>query len=229
MSGLEYELIFGLSIYHVMNHILSRCGMNLSENRWFNQLVCMHNIVLSVFSAYIFVSGYKVMSRMTWMDVYGESSDILMRTGEFSRLVYYFYWSKYYEFVDTWINLLKRRDPGFLQVYHHTGAVIVMGMGAHYRVHSIWLFVMWNSFVHTIMYLYYALATMKVRMKGKFLLTGLQITQLVTALVGAWYYVLCTKMHRHQLYACICNLVYVKGLVFLFSDFYSRTYRKKIE
>lgn len=144
MSGLEYELIFGLSIYHVMNHILSRCGMNLSENRWFNQLVCMHNIVLSVFSAYIFVSGYKVMSRMTWMDVYGESSDILMRTGEFSRLVYYFYWSKYYEFVDTWINLLKRRDPGFLQVYHHTGAVIVMGMGAHYRVHSIWLFVKWS-------------------------------------------------------------------------------------
>ena len=229
MALLEHELVFGLSVYYVVNHVLSLCGMNLSEKGWFKQSVFVHNIALSVFSAYIFVNGFKVMSGMTWMDIYGETSNVLIQDEEFSRLVYYFYWSKYYEFVDTWINLLKRRDPGFLQVYHHTGAVIVMGMGAHYKAQSIWIFMMWNSFVHTIMYLYYALATLKVKINGKYMLTGLQIGQLVTGLVGAWYYVLFTKMENIHLWGCIMNLVYVKGLIFLFSDFYSKTYRKKIE
>jgi hypothetical protein len=219
-----YELVTGLTLYYGVNHYLSTANLNWTASETFRVLVFIHNMILSVFSGYIFVNGCMIMSNKTWYDVYGYSSEVLGKDPEFNRLTYLFYWSKYYEFVDTWINLLKNRDPGILQVYHHTGAVIVMGMGAYSNAQSIWLFVMFNSFVHTIMYMYYALSTLRWRIKGKALLTSLQITQLVTGLMIAWYYILCTEMSKYQLLGCLFNAAYLKGLIFLFGRFYYVSY-----
>ena len=66
--------------------------------------------------------------------------------------VYLFYISKYYEFIDTWIVCLKGRKPLFLQLYHHIGAVI--GMWLLYITHNpwVWVFLVFNSFINSIMY-----------------------------------------------------------------------------
>ena len=74
-------------------------------------------------------------------------------------LYHIFYLSKYYEFIDTWIHYCKNRNPPFLQIFHHIGAIITMALNVKFKLNAAWIFVIFNSFIHFIMYLYYAIAT----------------------------------------------------------------------
>lgn len=62
-----------------------------------------------------------------------------------------FYISKFYEVVDTFIILAKGKKSSLLQTYHHAGAMMSMWAGIRYMAPPIWMFVMVNSFIHTIM------------------------------------------------------------------------------
>jgi fatty-acid desaturase len=62
-----------------------------------------------------------------------------------------FYLSKFYEVVDTLIILTKGKKTSVLQTYHHAGAMFSMWAGIRYMAPPIWLFVVANSFVHSLM------------------------------------------------------------------------------
>lgn len=69
-------------------------------------------------------------------------------------LAYYgwlFYLSKFYEVLDTAIILAKGKPSSTLQTYHHAGAMICMWAGMRYMAIPIWVFVVYNSFIHTLM------------------------------------------------------------------------------
>lgn len=60
---------------------------------------------------------------------------------------WYAAFSKFYEFVDTWIILYKGGRPSTLQVFHHIGAVITMWTAVASRCPCTWVFVIFNAFV----------------------------------------------------------------------------------
>jgi hypothetical protein len=62
-----------------------------------------------------------------------------------------FYVSKFYEVVDTFIILAKGKKSSFLQTYHHAGAMMGMWAGIRYMAPPIWMFVLVNSALHSIM------------------------------------------------------------------------------
>ena len=62
-----------------------------------------------------------------------------------------FYISKFYEVMDTAINLTKGKTSSDLQTFHHAGAMLCMWAGIRYMSPPIWMFVFINSFLHTIM------------------------------------------------------------------------------
>ena len=62
-----------------------------------------------------------------------------------------FYLSKFYEVVDTAINLAKGKVSSDLQTFHHAGAMLCMWAGIRYMSPPIWMFVFINSGLHTIM------------------------------------------------------------------------------
>ncbi|KAF4505331.1 hypothetical protein G6O67_007289 [Ophiocordyceps sinensis] len=97
-----------------------------------------------------------------------------------------FYLSKFYEVLDTFIILAKGKYSSTLQTYHHAGAMMCMWAGMRYMSAPIWMFVLVNSFIHSLMYTYYTLTafSIKVPMAVKRTLTTMQITQF---LVGASY------------------------------------------
>ena len=71
-----------------------------------------------------------------------------------SGLAFYgwlFYLSKFYEVVDTAIILAKGKRSSFLQTYHHAGAMFGMWAGIRYMSPPIWMFVTFNSGIHTLM------------------------------------------------------------------------------
>jgi hypothetical protein len=62
-----------------------------------------------------------------------------------------FYLSKFYEVLDTVVILSKGKRSSTLQTYHHTGAMLCMWAGIRYMSPPIWLFVAFNSAIHTLM------------------------------------------------------------------------------
>lgn len=72
-----------------------------------------------------------------------------------------FYISKYYEVVDSMILVLKGKKVSNLQSYHHAGALLAMWIAYRFQSQAVWVFVAFNSGVHTAMYTYYFCAAMK--------------------------------------------------------------------
>jgi hypothetical protein len=62
-----------------------------------------------------------------------------------------FYLSKFYEIVDTFIILAKGKRSSTLQIYHHAGIIICMWASVRYMAPPVWLLVLLNSGIHTIM------------------------------------------------------------------------------
>ncbi|KAH6694115.1 GNS1/SUR4 family-domain-containing protein [Plectosphaerella plurivora] len=97
-----------------------------------------------------------------------------------------FYLSKFYEVLDTFIILAKGKQSSTLQTYHHAGAMMCMWAGIRYMSAPIWMFVLYNSFIHSLMYTYYTVTAFNIRVPTpiKRTLTTMQITQF---LIGASY------------------------------------------
>lgn len=153
--------------------------------------------------------------------------------------------SKYYELADTAILLLKGKPSSFLQTFHHSGSIIGMWIMTITHAPAAWIFVLFNSFIHTIMYFYYTLTCFGYRPSWKKLLTTMQIIQFLVGnplglvyafmpgcfpqeiippenIVGRWL-----GSQARSLYAClVVNTVFIGSLVVLFTDFSRKTYGK---
>ena len=131
--------------------------------------------------------------------------------------------------LDTWIVITRRRRPIFLQSYHHVGAVMGMWLVMQSRSSAGYLFIVENSFIHTIMYTYYALNVLGYRFRLKFVITTLQMTQFVIGLVMGpyqlWTYYECISAIDAVCY--VYHEVYAAYLLYLFLQFYQKTYAKK--
>ncbi|KAI9838135.1 MAG: hypothetical protein M1819_006291 [Sarea resinae] len=92
-----------------------------------------------------------------------------------------FYLSKFYEVLDTAIILAKGKRSSTLQTYHHAGAMMCMWAGIRYMAPPIWMFVLVNAAIHSLMYSYYTLSALGIRVpqRVKRSLTTLQICQFV--------------------------------------------------
>ncbi|PNS17259.1 hypothetical protein CAC42_6942 [Sphaceloma murrayae] len=92
---------------------------------------------------------------------------------------WFFYLSKFYEVLDTLVILARGKRSPTLQTYHHAGAMLCMWAGMRYMSPPIWMFCFINSFIHTLMYIYFTLATLGVKVPKaiKQTLTTMQITQ----------------------------------------------------
>ncbi|KAH7026763.1 fatty acid elongase [Macrophomina phaseolina] len=97
---------------------------------------------------------------------------------------WWFYLSKFYEVLDTAIILAKGKRSSTLQTYHHAGAMLCMWAGIRFMSPPIWVFVFINSGIHALMYTYYTVSALGVRVPQpiKRSLTTMQIAQFI---VGA--------------------------------------------
>ena len=222
-----YEMAMGISIYCFMNHYLNELKLDLSKSNALRICVFIHNLILTLYSGWTFYHTVRFMSNYSYSQILGPESIQIFSNPTYRNLLYLFYLSKYYEFFDTWIHYVKGRTPIFLQIYHHIGAVIIVGAGYKHEVVSMWIFLAFNSFVHTLMYYYYTLSTLKVIFPLKYLLTTLQITQFVSGMSLNLYYWWATSMNFEQQICILVSSSYLIGLIYLFRQFYVKSYVKK--
>ena len=191
-------------------------------------LSIIHNGLLVVFNAWTFVT----LSQILYNNGIVFQSNYYFQNPQFDKVIYLFYVSKYYEFIDTFLLYLNGKSPIFLQKYHHIGAVICWHLCYVYKVDAIWISSFCNSFVHIIMYSYYLGCLLKinqVRFIKKYI-TSLQISQL---LCGHYHILVKYRPPVETYFGYFIILIfdfYVWGLIFMFSVFYYRNYiTKKVE
>jgi GNS1/SUR4 family len=203
---------------------------------WFQCCIIIHNAILAMFS---FICAYNTF----WIivdhirtygvyDTYCDPNSTFWNESTFGAWAFIFYLSKYYEFVDTWILVLKGKDASFLQVYHHTGIVFIMWCAVLSQ--SAWLLfvVLLNSTIHTLMYTYFCIKSIspKTEISIAKYLTMAQIGQFFTGILCTIpifiYGETCDTQSSR--FALACLHTYGFGLIALFISFAKRKYKKDV-
>ena len=192
----------------------------------FRAFMIVHNALLCVFSGYVAMYSWPLMIECVqtkgWVHFH-ESPEFWEATKYWSTI---FFISKYYEFFDSWILVLKNTEPSYLQVYHHTGVVIAMWLAIQNKCNWIMIMVGLNSFIHTLMYFYYIFSAIGYKSPLAVHLTTAQLTQFVVGIVFSGYsYVLNVSMENK--YSLMFMHAYAIGLIFLFAEMFRQKYSKK--
>ncbi|KAF3390348.1 hypothetical protein F1880_009382 [Penicillium rolfsii] len=111
-------------------------------------------------------------------EAYVDQSDYLWTAGA-GYFSWFFYISKFYEVVDTFIILAKGKQSSFLQTYHHAGIMLCMWAGVKYASPPALVGIFFNSAIHTLMYTYFSMTALGLRVPVsiKRSLTTMQIGQ----------------------------------------------------
>lgn len=196
-------------------------------------LILLHNLFLCVASGalalfmmitlYAFresdpakYDAFRIYCGLNWYD----------QRGALTFIYYVNYLLKYYELLDTVFLALKHKPLTFLHCYHHPATLVLTWGQLVDSTGTQWLVILLNLYVHTVMYFYYALAALRVRMPWKKLVTVMQITQFIIDLVACYllwcyynFYGLCCGHQRASI-----ALFVLTSYLYLFIDFYDETY-----
>jgi hypothetical protein len=184
----------------------------------------IHNFGLAIFSGYTFIT----LSKYLYEDRNPIGHMILLNdkiVTKYDSLIFWFYISKYYEYLDTVLLYMQNKNPIFLQKFHHVGAVICWHLTYYNKIDAIIVGTILNSGVHTIMYSYYLLTLFKIRLTSlKPLITTGQIIQLILGnLYGSIIYYPPVETWSNY-YNILFFDFYILILILLFANFYYNSY-----
>ena len=213
-----------------MNHVTPVIGtivyLNYPKNLRINSdlLFCIsiiHNFMLIVFSGWTFVSLFQII----YANGVVFDGNYYFKISHLDKVIFYFYLSKYYEYIDTFILYLNGKEPCFLQKYHHVGAVICWHLGYYYKVDGVIVASFLNSFVHTFMYSYYLASLFKIKIIRilKPYITSMQLVQLMQLPLATYFYRNESYINKLVIILFSC---YVTFLIGLFANFYWVNYIK---
>ena len=194
-------------------------------------IVVLHSGLLAIYSGitmyytWSIVGNYMISTGDGLMGAVCDYKGMLWYDKGFSYWVLTFYISKFYEFFDTWIIILKGREPTLLQEFHHAGIVIFMWAAYVSSSSLVLIVVTFNSFIHTIMYSYYVAAAYGYKSPLKQYLTIAQITQFIigmTITVPTHFIKDCLSPSAR--FVAIVTQAYTIGLILLFALFYRQAY-----
>ncbi len=141
--------------------------------------------------------------------------------------------SKYWEFADTFVLIIKNKKPSFLQLYHHAGVVITMWGAVASQGTWVLIVVLLNSGIHTLMYTYFTVKTIwpKLQIRQAKYLTSAQILQFFTGITYTLPLQLFGKDCDSDASRMVCFFMdlYAVGLIVLFAAFAKKKYGKKKE
>ncbi|UZJ54945.1 hypothetical protein CBS101457_004265 [Exobasidium rhododendri] len=191
--------LFSIAYYllaHSANHVENPKDRTKGQSigaRSLRFFIILHNAVLCLYSFFTFAAMAPIVLDMFWQGYRGAGHAGLqlalcsMPTNNslLGRWTYLFYLSKYYEVVDSIILFLKGKQIGNLQSYHHAGALICMWIAYRYQSQPVWVFCVFNSGVHTLMYAYYFCSALRLPFPKtlKRNLTTLQIIQIASGTI----------------------------------------------
>jgi fatty acid elongase 3 len=193
----------------------------------------LHNLFLTALSLVMCVSAFYVGAHEMvkgGLEAIACDSARVHHKGYLLFWSYVFYLSKYWEFIDTFILILKKKDTIFLQMYHHFAVVWTMWACTTQYQTTQWACVVLNSLIHVLMYYFFTMTSLYpgIKIWWKKYLTSGQICQFfcLLAFSGLWpYYMFYQKRDcSGSFFAWGISVFLLFTLVGLFSSFYHSSY-----
>jgi len=175
--------LYLISLFSVQHWMKNRKPFQLKT------VTLFHNVFLTTLSLAMFLGAaygalLKYNAEGFWAGLVCEQNPQPI-TGPLYYWSWIFYLSKFYELVDSYLLVLKKKPLIFLHVWHHFIMPYVIWSGLHGKwCMALWTSAFWNSFVHVVMYYYYTIASFGYNPWWKKYLTMLQIYQFVS---GVFY------------------------------------------
>mmetsp|Transcript_27595 Transcript_27595/g.60768 ORF Transcript_27595/g.60768 Transcript_27595/m.60768 type:complete len:341 (-) Transcript_27595:323-1345(-) len=148
--------------------------------------------------------------------------------------VWIHYMDKYLEFFDTIFMVLRGRmdQVSFLHIYHHVSIAWAWWFAMRcYPGGDAYFGALLNSWIHVMMYSYYALSLLKFPCPWKKYITQAQLLQFTSVVVYTGFSFAIVKKEgkaETKHYACFAVQVFeMTSLFYLFSLFYSKAYKKR--
>lgn len=220
--------LIGMSCYVVMTGLLSKQNKDQPKGVEPN-VVQKYNIFIIAVSAGILVptAYYRILGATSLQKAYCPSGARVVSDG-LRMCLWAYHMSKYAEYADTVFLIVKGKPVGNLHFWHHL--VVTFTSWTWFRAEVEWVAdgVIFNTFVHCIMYYYYYLAGIGKHPWWKKYVTSLQILQFVSsfAFTSIWAY-------YHFTVGCqFLNLILVSvmfngWLLVMFVSFYISSYSAK--
>jgi len=151
--------------------------------------------------------------------------------GNLYNWYYIFFLSKFYEFIDTYILILRKKPVSFLHCFHHFITAFLCWLGLYDQLAIQWTVISLNGTVHVFMYYYYLAVSFNTDVWWKKYLTTMQITQFcidLVALIPFFYNELVLGIDcsgRWQVLAFSHGILL--SFLILFINFYMKTYKEK--
>jgi len=232
LASVSTSIYLGVSYYLNKNKEYFKELYNVSKNykKIHKCITIFHNLGLCLFSLYTFIKLY-ILIKLEYNSIHPKYLSInhYITNNDISNLMWLFLYSKIWEFLDTWLILLKGQNTIFLQKFHHFGAVWAWYLPCYYNISIVIIATLFNSFVHTIMYFYYLLTTFGIKYnKIKPFITCVQILQLFIGSCINIYYVVIPNTSL-IVFLSILFLMYTFSLIYLFVQFSLKTYKLKIK
>jgi len=206
-------------------------GQHYEKNKPFwKKFMAGYNYFMSVYSLVTFIVCSYALSRNK---LYIPDCERLWKDPVFYWVALVFYWSKFVEYLDSFFLYVRGVPVSYLHWFHHIGAAFSLKFGLLYLAEPLWIFVWLNSFVHTIMYWYYASSVFPTSGNRLFsilkpYITVIQIIQFNVGFYYIWPYprqVPCFKNDPFQMIGVYYfTWFYVGVVLFLFLNFFIHSY-----
>eukprot|EP01064_Diplonema_japonicum_P023182 TRINITY_DN3363_c0_g2_i1.p1 TRINITY_DN3363_c0_g2~~TRINITY_DN3363_c0_g2_i1.p1 ORF type:complete len:279 (+),score=67.65 TRINITY_DN3363_c0_g2_i1:54-839(+) len=222
-EDVKNDPIVYLSVMFLVSKLVVRRIPENIRKSVLNPFLKLYNFGMVVFSFGCFLAMAKSLSEMT---LYTNDCNMAFNHDLFKLTSKLFYLSKFVEYIDSWSLAMAGKPVSFLQSFHHFGAPWDMFLFYYAKNEAVWIFVLLNSVVHTVMYFYYLMTLCKIRFPGKVLITIMQITQFNVGFYLVWWYkdVECYANSPIRMFGWVFNYIYVGVVLLLFLNFSIWTY-----
>lgn len=189
------------------------------------QLRKINNIALSLFSAGLCgLSAIEIYNQTDELSLHPFVCKVYQETGALYFIMYSFYLSKYWEWIDTYFIVHSSKKLTNLHYYHHMTTPMLSYVNTFYKgvspsfIYACFL----NTFVHTFMYWYYAFPDSKLR-KYKKTITSIQICQHIYSFSSS-IYIYRNCYDKAYALAILLNLICYFYYLTMFVKFYLKNY-----
>jgi len=233
---LSPEILIGTFSYLLLKPLLKQSGLIDTTKGAYRNSMILYNVLMAAYSGCAFLATATVLG---WDRGYGQwlrdlTGDKVVTLYQdncpspvfeskiFVWVAWSFYYSKYVEYLDTAWLVLKGKPVSFLQTFHHFGAPWDVYLAIMLKNEGLWIFLAFNSFIHTVMYSYFAFTAAGFPYPGKFIITLMQISQFIVGFIVVYPYwnIPCFRASQEMMFSWAFNYAYVGTVLALFLHFF---------
>lgn len=226
-------VVYFIIIYALQRFMSTRKPMDIPEFLFFHNFsLCIASLFLGSWLTYALVSAYRggltPHKLLCARDMY--------ENGHLQMIYYINMFFKVWEFLDTFLLALRKKPIAFLHAYHHGATLFLTWNQLIEHSSPQWVPIVINLWVHVLMYYYYAMSALRIRIWWKKYLTTLQIVQFIIDVSAVGYAYTSFILSGFDSNVCygttrgaLVGLGILTSYLLLFIRFYIQTYKKPRE